>query len=44
LAREAAVVELAGSHIARGESLTAEDLRRLHIAIVRIHDVREVLQ
>jgi hypothetical protein len=44
LAREAAVVELAGSQIARGESLTAEDLRRLHIAIVRIHDVREVLQ
>jgi len=44
LAREAAVVELAACQIAGGESLTAEDIRRLHIATDRIHDVREVLQ
>ena len=44
LAREATVVELAAAQVARGESLTVDDLRRLHVATDRIHDVQEVLQ
>lgn len=44
LAREATVVELAAAQVARGESLSVDDLHRLHVATERIHDVREVLQ
>lgn len=44
LEREAAVVEIAGHHLAGGLSLSADDLQRLAAAVERIADARAVLR